>query len=86
MLTEDEVEALLPDDILVCNCAECRRLLFGRLTYTKAASFLTKLGAPVSLPPARVAGRIHDRPLCGRCIEPGGRFVGKIVAIARTGS
>jgi hypothetical protein len=73
MLTQDEVESLLPGNVLLANCSQCGRLLFGRLTYAEAASFLRKLAAPVPLPPARIAGRISGRPYCSSCLEPNGR-------------
>jgi hypothetical protein len=74
-MTQEELEALLPPDTLVCNCAspECRRLLFSRLTYATAAAFLARLDAVVPLPPPPVAGRICGRPYCSACLEPNGR-------------
>lgn len=54
-------EQAIPD-LLIVNCAACRRTLAGRGEHAHHA------GAPVKLPP-EVAGRHRGRPYCRVCLE-----------------
>lgn len=53
------------DDLAVCNCAGCRCLLHGE---NQAAAFAAGTLKTLATIPPRVAKRVNDRPLCGKCI------------------
>lgn len=49
----------LPEDCLVCNCAQCGNLLIGENQ--------SRRELPQDAPPT-VGGRIHGRPYCRGCL------------------
>lgn len=55
----------IPDDVFVCNCAHCGRLLIGE----KSAQWRRKHRNHPECPPL-VKGHIQGRPWCGACLEP----------------
>lgn len=50
----------LPDDLVVCNCADCGCLLRARDQRTTSAD-------AAAIP--KVAGRIRERPYCQTCLS-----------------
>lgn len=55
--------AIDPDDLLVCDCAQCGRELLAR-------SMIPHFGPDDRPPMPFVAGRLNGRPYCPGCFEP----------------
>lgn len=55
-----------PDDVLMCNCADCGSLLCGESEREWRASLT---GPDAARYPACVEGRIQGRPYCFACLR-----------------
>ena len=55
----------LPNDVKVCNCADCGRLLIGKQSEPWFLAHYDRTN--LDYDPV-VAGRISDRPYCGDCL------------------
>lgn len=60
-------QTINPNDIGLCNCAQCNRDLLGEKTFAKFAE--GRIQTRQVLPPP-VHGRINGRPYCATC-HPG---------------
>jgi hypothetical protein len=60
------------ESVRYCNCANCHAELLG--TSPENITMAMAVFGPDHMPP-RVAGRIHGRPYCARCLETHQPFV-----------
>ena len=66
----------LPDDVFVCNCAECGQLLIGK----KSSEWWKKHKDEDDCPPL-MATRICGRPYCSICAMPRAKSPGRSLVV-----